>query len=362
MEQINNGRKISTKQMNSLLFLSLLSPVIRLFPNSSLNLGGKSVWLSPLLALPIILLLYLMMRRFMRNCAEGEGLGEMIIKAVGKPVGKVVLVLIAVWLVIYTGFVVRSSAERLISSIYPNGQKELFMITLLVAAVWMAVGKLRSVGRVAELFSVLLGTVLGIILAAALFKTEAGNILPVTLYDIDNVALGAVPVANVIGIGAYLEFLGKDNTNSKRGRFGTVILLTVIVTAIMISTLGNNGEEVTRSLQHSFFVMIRDLEIMGVAERIEAVIIIMWVITDLLYVTVLLKICGEIEAVILKKEKKRGYIIFSALISVIPWIFVIKDAFTLHFLSGIIIPIVNILVVFGILPLLFVVGRIRQKI
>ncbi len=362
MERIKIGDKISTKQKNLLLYLSLLSPVIRLFPISSVNFGGKSVWLSPVLALPVLFLIYMMMRRFMKNCSEGEGLGEMIIKSIGKTAGKAVLLLIGLWLVIYTGFVVRSSAERLISSIYPNGQKELFMITLLIAALWMAIGKLRSLGRMAELFSVILGAVLGTVLVVALFKIESKNILPVTIYDIDNIAFGAVPVVNVIGIGVYFDFLGKGDSDSKRSRLGVTILLIAIVMAIIVVTLGNIGEEMIKGLQHSFFVMIRDLKITGVAERIEALIIIMWVITDLLYVTVLLKICGEIAGAVVKKEKKKKYIIISAIISVIPWIFVVKDVFTLHFLSGIVIPIVNMLVIYGILPLVFVVGRIRQKI
>ena len=348
--------------MNSLIFLGLLSPVIRLFPKSAVNFGGKAVWISPLFALPVLFLLYGMINRFMKNCEAGEGLGNAIIKAVGSKTGKVCLFIIGIWLMIYTGFVVRSSAERLLSSIYPNGGSGIFAATLLISATIIAAGKLRSLGRMAEIFASILTAVLVPVLAAALFKIEITNILPLTVYEADNIALGAVLLINVLGIGIYASFLGKEKDAEGKNKFGIITALTAVVMIITVVCLGNLGEELIKSLQHNFFVMIRDLKIIGAVERIEAVVIIIWVITDLIYISLLLKICGEIGKVIFEKENKKKYIIFSALFSVIPWFFVIKDAFTLHFLSGIVIPIVNILIVFIIIPLLFVVGRIRQKI
>ena len=74
---------ISTKQMNTLLFVGLLSPVIRLFPIISVSTGGMSAWLSPIVALPFTLLLAAMVQRFLKNSGPDEALGDMIIKSAG---------------------------------------------------------------------------------------------------------------------------------------------------------------------------------------------------------------------------------------------------------------------------------------
>ncbi|MBQ8830297.1 MAG: GerAB/ArcD/ProY family transporter [Oscillospiraceae bacterium] len=351
---------ISTKQMNTLLFVGLLSPVIRLFPAVSVNMGGKAAWLSPIVALPVALMLTALIHRFLKKSAPDEALGDMIIKAVGSIAGRIVLAILALWLMFYTGFIVKSSAERLISSIYPNGQSGIFVITLLAVGVYMATGKLKSLGRMTEIFAAVIGAILLIILVTAAFKIEPSNLLPVTVRDVDNIAVGAIPAANIIGIGAYAAFL--KTGNEKAGRYKSVLIMTLIITAITVTTLGILGEELIGSLQHSFFVMLRDIELAGVLERIEAAVIITWVITDLVYVTILLKICGQICDTVLSKENKIKNIIFSAIISLIVAVFVIENAFSMLIISGILIPMINILVVYLLIPLLFVVGRIRQKI
>ena len=357
----NKAGSVSRRQKNALIFVSLLSPIIRLFPKSAVSIGGKAVWFSPLLALPLVLLIFAMMQRFLKNAGPEEGLGDMIIKAAGKVAGKIMLTLIAFWLVFYTGFIVKSSAERLLSSIYPNGQPAMFVVTTVLVAAWMASGKLRSLGRTAEIFAGVIGVIILIIILVAGFSIKAKNLLPITVKDAGGIAIGAIPVANVLGIGSYMAFLSGSEKTAKKN-FGAVLLLVIVIMAIMVTTIGNLGTEIINSLQHSFFVMVRDIDLIGVTERIEAAVIISWVITDILYVTVLLKICGEIGGTIIKKEKKKKYIFAAAVFSIIIALFVIKNAFILHFISGIIIPIINILVVFILFPLLFVVGRIRQKI
>ena len=183
---------ITAKQMNTLLFVGLLSPVIRLFPAISVTTGGKAVWLSPIIALPIALLFAAMIRKFLANCGPDEALGDLIIKAAGGVAGRIALVIIGLWLVFYTGFVAKSSAERLISSIYPNGQSGLFVAALIAVSSYMASGKLRSLGRMSEIFASIIGVILFIIIVAASFKIEPENLLPVTVSDADNIIVGII--------------------------------------------------------------------------------------------------------------------------------------------------------------------------
>lgn len=348
--------------MKSLMFVSLLSPIIRLFPKSSVDIGGKAVWLSPLLALPVVLVIYVVIEKIMKKAAPGEGLADMIIKAIGKTAGKGVLVLITLWLIFYTGFVIKSGAERLISSIYPNGQTGLFTVSITIIGIWIAVGDINGIGRLAELMAKIIGIVLTLIIIVGIFDIKADNILPITIYDIGDIAFGALPIINVLSIGTYTAFLDgytkKDNINKK----GIVIVLTIIITAIILITVGTMGTKLIESLQHNFFIMIRDMKILGVIERIEAIVIAMWVATDLVYVAMLLKICGEITVTITGKEKIKIFSSVSGILAFIIANLIINNAFELHYLSGIVVPIINILIVLLLLPLILVAGeKIRKK-
>ena len=354
-------KKISTKQMKSLVFVSLLSPIIRLFPKSSVSIGGKAAWLSPLLALPAVLLIYLIIEKLMKNALPGEGLADVIIKSIGKRAGKAVLMLMVLWLTFYTGFVIKSGAERLISSIYPNGHTGLFTAVITIIGIWIAIGEIRGIGRLAELLGKVIGIILAIIIIVGAFDIKAYNIFPVTVYDIGGVAFGALPVINVLSIGAYTAFLDgyaeKGNVNKK----GIIILLTLIITAIMFITVGTLGTKLIESLQHNFFVMIRDMKILGVVERIEAVVIAMWVITDLIYVATLIKICGKITVTITGKKKIKVFSAISGVFALLIVNLIINNAFKLHYLSGIIVPIINMLFIIILLPLILVIGEIRRK-
>ena len=211
-----------------------------------------------------------------------------------------------------------------------------------------------------EIFASIIGVILFIIIVAASFKIEPENLLPVTVSDADNIIVGAIPIINVIGIGTYAAFI--KTGNEKAGGYKTVILIAFIIMAIIVVTLGTMGEELIGSLRHSFFVMLRDIEFAGALERIEAAVIITWVITDLVFVTVLFKICIEIWNAVNKKENKIKNIFFTATISFFVAVFIINNAFSMHFISGILIPFINILVVYVMLPLVLVVGKISRKI
>lgn len=361
-DKAQKGSIVTYRQICAVVFILLLSPIIRLLPEGALPFAKKGTWLTPLAAAPVLYILAAVMNRFMKNSAHGEGLCQMIVKVSGKAVGKIFLTLVGLWLVFYTGILTRTSAERLISTVYPTGTPALFGLTILIVALLMALGELKSLGRMSEIFLGVIGAVVVITVLAVVRDCKIENLLPVTGYDVPGIFMGAVPVVNVVALGVYVAFLGCSIKGKKGKGYLRLLIILCVITAICAVTVGALSWETADKLRHPFFVAVRNIKIFGTIERIESIVIVMWVISDLVYLTVILKAIGEIFYCVLERGGKNIFAVLGAALSVISAFFVFKSAFSVDFFSNNITPVINILITVIVIPLLFVVGLIRKKI
>lgn len=356
-----NGQTISNKQLGAVIFLSVLSPVIRIFPGKCAELAGKGAWLSPVFAAPLLYLLALLINKMMRRDDEQEGLPDIIKRAAGRTGGRIIMGVLALWLLFYIGVVVRASAERLISTIFQTGSPVPFSIVIIAAALVLALGQLKSLGRMAEIFLVMIGTVLVVTLAAGIKNCSANNLLPVTAYDIPDILLGSLPVINVAGAGVYIMFLdfkvkGKRNTGYKE-----LAWILITIGALTAVTMGVLSAGFIIKLQYPYFVMVRDITILGIIERIEAVVIVLWVVTDLIYMAVILKVIGRLSVCAIEKGTENFYASAASVISLILAFLAAVNSFELNNIIRNVMPLVNILITIVIIPLLIVIGKVRRK-
>lgn len=356
-----NRQMISNKQLRAVIFLSVLSPVIRIFPGRCAQLAGKGAWLSPIIAAPILFLVALLINKMMKRGKE-EGLPDIIKKAVGKSGGRIFMGVLAIWLMFYIGIVVRASSERLISTIFQTGSPLPFSIIIIAAALVLAMGKLKSLGRMAEIFLLVIGTVLAITLVAGIKDCSLNNIFPVTVFDTPDILRGCLPVINVAGVGVYIMFLdfkvkGKCNTGYKEL---TWILITIA--ALTAVTMGVLSAKFIVKLQYPYFVMVRDITILGIIERIEAAVIVLWVVTDLVYMAVILKVIGRLLVCAVEKGTENLFAAVSAPISIVLAYLAAATSFEINDFVHSIMPIINILITIVLIPLLIVIGKKWEKI
>ena len=174
------NEKMTHKQYLAVIVISLLSPAMQFLPKSSLGYGAKAVWLSPFAAVLPMVILLLMMSSFLKNRRENEGLADVIIKSLGRVAGKTVLAVYGFWLIFYTGFYLRVSAERLLSSVYRSGGMTPFLIVGLLISFIAARGKIKSLGRVAKVLVLISGGMLVCILLFSMSELNPRYILPVS--------------------------------------------------------------------------------------------------------------------------------------------------------------------------------------
>ncbi len=357
----NNFDGITAKQLDALVFVSILSPMIRLFPKSAVSLGGFVTWLSPLFALPASIPMVFAINRLMQKQKAGTNLSDAIKCTLGEAPGKFVLLVTGIWLTVYLGVILRSSAGRLTANIYPNGNIWMFAGTIIAVSAIMALGKKKSLGRMAEIYMPLAVVVIAAVLLMSLGDFKAENILPVTLSDADDIMLGALPMLNVVTANVYFMFLLDKKDGERACRFRRVVYAVVLLTAIMTLTVGTLSAGIIEKTQHPFFIMIRNLDMLGMIERIEAVVIVLWVITDVVYFASILKtIATVLEASV--KIKKKTSILAAAVSGGIISVFCIRSSFVLEKISEKAVPIINMGIIGLILILPLIIGLFRKKI
>ena len=154
-------------QLIALCTVIVLVPALRLFPSAATQFAGRAAWLTAPAAFLPVLLYILFIGDLMERRMEGEGLAELYIRALGPVAGKIALGLSALWFLFYGGFMLRSGADRFITTIYPNSSSPFFSVTMGILGTVAAMGAVRSLVRVAKMVQpVVLGVLLLVLVTA----------------------------------------------------------------------------------------------------------------------------------------------------------------------------------------------------
>ena len=360
---MGKGDRISLRQLCVLIFVSLLAPMIRILPVSAAMISGKAAWLTPLPAMGAGWLFLWCIRRLTKTAPPGMGLAGLSIKSLGRTGGRIFCAVFALWLTFYAGFLARSASERIISAIFPNGTPPLLVLATLSAALLAAWGSLRSLARAAELFMPLLLIVLSVITLSALSQVQLENLLPVTYLDTGRILAGALPAFDVISLSAVFLFL-KGNVQKARPErpFPWLLILTASAIAVTVVTVGAVSPQLCVRLQNAFFAVIRDVQVLGLLDRIESVVVAIWIVTDFTLLSALFIIISQIWRSVFLTEKRTIFIIPSGVLSAAAAFLIAPNAFQLLRWSRLLIPAANLFMTAVLTPLVLVIGKLRKKI
>lgn len=135
--------------------------------------------------------------------------------------------------------------------------------------------------------------------------------------------------------------------------------------ALFVTTVGTFGAELAQNLHYPFFAMIRGIRIFDLLDRVEALVVAQWVITDFILVSMLLQICsGTLTLALRGPGVPRRPVACRRLrrcrrpgrLAVRPHL--LRPApLTLY-----VFPLGNAVFIFAGLPLIFLVGRLRKTI
>lgn len=364
---MDSREKISSAQFLALAFVALLSPIVRRIPRSLIMLSGGASWLSAIIALPVCLAVFLIVRRCL---CSGRGLGELLTLSLGKFPGRALLALTSLWLSFYCGFLLHSAAHRLASTIYTRSSPAPFIIMSAALCLVAAAGSFRALGRLAMLFRPILLAVLALVFIFAFGDWDIRGVLSLTIQDILPASESALSIINTLSLIIYMCFVARHTQpDPHRGRFALWCAVLLAISELMcLSCLGIFGTELSLKLNYPFFMLVRDISIFDSLARIEALVIVLWTLADFMLISLMLRISAELmlsvlcPAVSFPDRKGKMLCALLTLAAAIAALVIPGDILSLGMLSERLVPTVNFCFIFLLYPLSLLIGKLRRKI
>ena len=281
-------KRISHTQLTALIWAGVLAPAAELLPSLTLPVAGRGAWLSPVAAIPLVLLAGELLGRL-----SGEkGLARSVADCFGGAGGGLILFIYMVWGELLLALRLRLCAQRLLASGYRDGSLWFFLGAVSLMALWMGMGRLGSFARAGQFFLVILLGAGGVVLLLSLFQVEVQRVLPLWSQDALPVLRSALPAAGVLGWGIFGAFLtGQVRPTEGRGRWygrfwgiGGCLLLCLSQWIV----LGNLGPALAGRLDNPFFALAKSVGVEGAFQRVESVIAAVWTLADLSLAVLLL--------------------------------------------------------------------------
>lgn len=366
------------RQLMPLATVFFLSPALRLVPSGTAELSGRAAWVSVPAALPFLLLYMLFLSRFLSRRQSGESLAELSLRAMGPRRGRFLLFVLAMWFLVYGGFMLRSGAVRIITTIYPNSSPELFIISMGLLGLYAALGAERTLVRSAKIIKPVVIGVLILVLSFALVSIQKENLLPLTVFDAVGTFKGSLASLGVASVSVYMCFFLGGLDCESRGFFKDLAVWSLYTLGLLFwlntAILGAFGAELTTRLSQPFFALIRNLVFFRSLERVEALVVSLWIFSDF----ILISLCLQASQRALRRslgfdadyrgqrftdlEEGRWLIWLCGISAIAFGCFIARQPERLEFWSRQLIPGINLGVALLVLPGVYLIGRLRKRI
>ncbi len=346
---------MSFRQYMAAVGVSLFSPVTRLLPKAVLEPAGFSGWLAPLAALPLLLGLAWLMGRLLTVEGSRVGLAEALLARLGPWAGRIVGSLFVLWLLLYGGVILRAGSERILSTVYPSAGLPLFLGGGLLLSLVFALGRIRWAGRSAFITLLFFAGILAVVFAAALPALHWDYLWPPVPNRWRGIVRGGLSAADVLSPWVWFSFLRGRVTENERAfprsvrGLGLLCLLTLV---FLLATIGDLGPELALRQQFPFYVMIKNLRLLNLLERFDAVIVVLWMMTDYVFVGMILLSASAGLQALSGSRRREGWALFCALGMLLSALLSGENAFRFARVSERLIPAVNLGLTFLLLPLI----------
>lgn len=272
--------KISQRQLAYLFFTILIGTMFFHNPQIVVGTTGQDGWIAYLIAsfwgILVALVIVALGRRF-----PDKTLTAYIPHIIGKPLGKILSLLYTIWFLFIGGGLLAQFANFMNTTIMASTPKMVFIITFVAIAFYAVHSGLEVVVRVNELL--LWVIVIAIILVVTLpyELMDLRRMLPVGQMSIGKLVATSLIAGSwrgeVMLVGMFLPAL-VTLKNTTRNMIWTVFLVGVMLIAVEISLVTVFGAHLVGDIEVPVFALARMISTARVLDRLEALVLIIWVL------------------------------------------------------------------------------------
>lgn len=280
------GGKISNRQAMFLMLFLVLGTANMFLPALASEHAKQDAWISPFFALLeglwVVFIVTELGRRF-----PGKTLVEYTRLILGPVFGTGLGFLYVFWMVHPGAIIIREFGELMVTTMMPETPLIIFLSTITFTAALAVRAGLEVMGRTAEfLMPLFLGTYAAIpFLVVQIMKPE--NLLPVLEHGVKPVIAGGLApggwIGEVVLMGMLLPYLRDPDKGRRTMALAVVIIAANLsVTALAVTAVFGPAPNLT----FPFLELAKNIRLAEFLERIEVLILVVWVAGVMVKITV----------------------------------------------------------------------------
>lgn len=307
----HNG-KISTRQVMILLILQMFNMNMLIMPRISTNYLGRNGYIASILAV-ILGLVYVFFITSLTTRFPGSTFVEISNSLLPKWIANIVLLLLVIKLIVSVGLELRLFGEMISQIMLSKTPISVIMIVLALAAAYLVKSGSEATARMGEILIWFIGIPLIIALLVLVFHSDYREVLPFFRVEPSQVAMGTVltsamfvPLEILLMLNGLME---KPLTSKKAGR-KAVIIIGVLQAVITLLCIAQTGLKETRSQIWPVIVLMKSIGMKDTTvENQEALMLIVWIFSVYMYVSVNIYIIGLIGSRVCNFKRENIFVL-----------------------------------------------------
>lgn len=359
------SKKISTRQFMLLYILLCLAAAIRIFPTMIGEESKGHSYLAVIIGAVGSLLLSLIFARIIRDRRD-QSLCDVVQDILTKPVGKIILAVYMIWSFLVFSLYLRFYAEQIVSSLLPKCRIELVMLVMILFVYRVLRGGIVGAARLNEiLFFIFTAVFVVVSVATVATKFDPQNLDYFGGFDVEGLLRGSLYSFAVFAYIVFMFFFFdkvKHKGDVARLSRKAIIFSTVCGVAIILCTVGVLGYKASSNLEMPYFSVAKNITVFTTVKQFQAVLYTIWMIVDYTMIMVFGYINLSIFKALFNYDSKKIMTAPVLLLGSATALFASRNSFMLNILSRDLLIWGNVILESALLPILFVVGKLRKKI
>lgn len=276
---LEKGKVSSYQGIFLLLFTVVVSTAVLFVPEITAINAGRNSWISVLVVATAYGLLTALVIIKLGKIFPDKTLIEYLPIILGPILGKIIGAAYIFWFIHFNSVIVREFGDLLLTSFMPETPLISFIIILLILGAWATKEGLEVICRTNEFIFPFFILSVTFIFILTVHDADFTRLLPVMEHGMKPVIRGAwTPMAwrgQVIVATMFFPYL-KDANNAGKFLTYSIFLMGFVLTIATMFTTAMFGE-LTPYLTFPFFELARCVSIGRFFERMEALVLVMWV-------------------------------------------------------------------------------------
>ncbi len=271
--------KISIRQAALLMVNTVLATAILFLPAISTRQALQDAWISVLITTANGVLISLLVVTLMRRFPE-QTLVQYSEDIMGKFIGKLIGLGYIWWFLHTNAIIVREFGDFLAAAFMPRTPLLVFNAMLIILAVLAVKSGLEPLGRLNEWIFILNSFILIMIVTLSIPEIRLQNLQPIMEGGIVPALRGAYTPTSwfgeIITLGMIFPFLTQPQ-RGYRAAVGAHLIIGAFLFAVAVVTVGIFGPELLSRFKFPLIEVVRLISLGDFFERIESLVMIIWV-------------------------------------------------------------------------------------